>query len=441
MTHNRSGGINPWILIAGALLGGGAGVFAGPVGVTVAAVADVEMREQSNSAHDTAAMNTRISSNGDRNEIIGLRFDLRDYTPAELANVRLRLTSYRADSFTRVVHLYGVSQGAVADEGIYTAEDWEESGLSTFGSLPGLMTSDGDYLTQSINPSQTAFLGELVVSGVAEGEEVVFEGLDLTTWVQSHSGGGSVAFLLAAGSSSGGQFRIASREATELTTPGLFTGSPGTFASRLDFTLPEVCSTCPLLISTQPTDLILFNGQTAIFSCQAVGTPPLSFQWYHDGNAVPGATNAFLELKNIQMSDAGEYVVLVSNASESTPSAAASLDVLALGSCYPAPAGLVAWWRGESNTWDSAGVNDRWQPDPRSGPSTLSYTNGKVGSVLQRFGGPPVYVPSEPELNVAAGPGLTLEFWLDSAIPAGFPVLRWYPPQFTGLAVTELVNG
>jgi len=188
--------------------------------------ADVELREQNKNGANSTAMNTRTSSGADRNEIIGLRFDLTGYELNSLSNVSLKLIAFRSDTGTRVVDLYGVTQGTVASEGSFTTENWSETGMVTFGSMPGLLATDGDLLTQSINSNQVTFLGRLTVPGnsVPAGGTNSFTNPTLTAFVQNYSGSQRITFLLAAGNNSTGQFRVASREANALDPASGITG-------------------------------------------------------------------------------------------------------------------------------------------------------------------------------------------------------------------------
>jgi hypothetical protein len=54
-------------------------------------------------------------------------------------------------------------------------------------------------------------------------------------------------------------------------------------------------------------------GRSVSFTAVAVGLAPFSFQWFHDGAALPGATNATLTIDNAQATDEGGYSVAVSN--------------------------------------------------------------------------------------------------------------------------------
>jgi hypothetical protein len=81
-------------------------------------------------------------------------------------------------------------------------------------------------------------------------------------------------------------------------------------------------------IFSQPSNQTVTVGQTATFQIQAGGTSPLSYQWLYDGtNAIADATNATLVLTNVQMSQAGSYSVVVTNAYGSATSSNATLVV------------------------------------------------------------------------------------------------------------------
>jgi hypothetical protein len=67
------------------------------------------------------------------------------------------------------------------------------------------------------------------------------------------------------------------------------------------------------VITRQPVSVTVAPGQPASFSVTAVGAPPLSYQWYHNGNAMPGFTIQELDLGPAGPADAGTYTVEVSN--------------------------------------------------------------------------------------------------------------------------------
>ena len=57
------------------------------------------------------------------------------------------------------------------------------------------------------------------------------------------------------------------------------------------------------------------------------GTPPLSIRWQLNGEDIAGATEGRLDLEAAQLSDAGQYTVVVRNAEGEATSAPATLDV------------------------------------------------------------------------------------------------------------------
>ena len=81
-------------------------------------------------------------------------------------------------------------------------------------------------------------------------------------------------------------------------------------------------------IDSDPDDQSVLVGQNASFIVQASGTLPLSYQWHYNTNSVlTNATSSSLTLTNVQLSDAGGYSALVSNAYGSVTSAVAQLSV------------------------------------------------------------------------------------------------------------------
>jgi hypothetical protein len=66
------------------------------------------------------------------------------------------------------------------------------------------------------------------------------------------------------------------------------------------------------------------------FTVEAKGTPALAYQWRHDGNPIPGATNAALAIGNSSAVDQGVYSVRVTSPFGSIDSSNASLVILLL---------------------------------------------------------------------------------------------------------------
>lgn len=66
-------------------------------------------------------------------------------------------------------------------------------------------------------------------------------------------------------------------------------------------------------IELQPQDLIVTNGSIATFSISAKGALPIYYQWYFNNSPVQDATNAVLNIFNVNASNNGNYYIVVSN--------------------------------------------------------------------------------------------------------------------------------
>ena len=116
----------------------------------------------------------------------------------------------------------------------------------------------------------------------------------------------------------------------------------------------RVSTSSGLQIINQPTNQFVQAGATAMFTVGAEGQPPLAYQWEFDGNLIAGASGASLSITNVQMTTAGDYSVIVSNASGSVTSAAAQLAILGDGANGNQPvqisaSGLVVQEPGKTN--------------------------------------------------------------------------------------------
>ena len=80
-------------------------------------------------------------------------------------------------------------------------------------------------------------------------------------------------------------------------------------------------------ITAQPMGEILCEGDTLNLSVMATGSAPLSYQWFRDGAAIPGATMATLSVPSVTTADAGSYTVEVSNTCDTVASNAADVTV------------------------------------------------------------------------------------------------------------------
>ncbi len=77
----------------------------------------------------------------------------------------------------------------------------------------------------------------------------------------------------------------------------------------------------------QPVSEIAFHGNQTILTAEAVSQNDVSYQWYKNGAAIPGATQSQLVLSTARPEDEGSYYVVASTSSGSTQSEPAEIVV------------------------------------------------------------------------------------------------------------------
>jgi len=90
--------------------------------------------------------------------------------------------------------------------------------------------------------------------------------------------------------------------------------------------LPAPLDDAPLIVQ-QPAALDVTAPAEARFAVAASGAAPLTYQWFRDGIALPGAVGASLTIAASRPVDAGRYVVVVANAGGTATSIEAPLRV------------------------------------------------------------------------------------------------------------------
>jgi hypothetical protein len=105
-------------------------------------------------------------------------------------------------------------------------------------------------------------------------------------------------------------------------------GTDSWYAGIDDVRFYTVTQIAPPQITTQPAALSVVAGQSGGLSGAASGAG-VGFQWFLNGVAIPGATNASLPLRTVGAGAGGSYVLVASNAGGSVTSAPAVVTVLA----------------------------------------------------------------------------------------------------------------
>jgi alpha-tubulin suppressor-like RCC1 family protein len=162
-----------------------------------------------------------------------------------------------------------------------------------------------------------------------------------------------------------------------------------------------------LQITAQPSNRKVELGGNTLLRVVAAGAPPLGFQWQLEGADLPGATNLWLRLTNVQFTDAGAYTVVVSNPSQSLTSQVARVSVgppfLPLGLALDAED--LAWVTPGTSPWfGQTNISHDGMAAAQSGPISEGQR-----SILQ---------------TTVIGPG-TLDFWWKVSSEQSFDVLSF----------------
>jgi len=88
----------------------------------------------------------------------------------------------------------------------------------------------------------------------------------------------------------------------------------------------SVASYAPKVL-IHPRSQSVFAGQSITLQTLAVGDPPLTYRWVSNGIVLPATTNASFAAVNLASANAGNYSVIVSNASGSVTSRVATVRV------------------------------------------------------------------------------------------------------------------
>jgi hypothetical protein len=138
---------------------------------------------------------------------------------------------------------------------------------------------------------------------------------------------------------------------------------------------PPSCRAFPCNTMTRPSR----SGTTRSLKCLAFGAPPVSYQWFHDGLPLPGATSRQLTIDQVQTNQAGSYQARVSNEFGSVSSDPALLRVVVAPTIIEPPRPVVVLVGGQA-TFSVKAVGTtplayQWQYNGQPIP-------GAIGSIL-----------------------------------------------------------
>ena len=131
-------------------------------------------------------------------------------------------------------------------------------------------------------------------------------------------------------------------------------------------------------ISVEPASAQGVVGGVVQFAVTAVGTAPLSYQWYltdasgdilapatslGDGSVLSGANTGVLTFSNLQPADLNNFVVVVSNVYGAVTSTVAS-TLPGNGTAIPYTGGVLALWDFDGSQFTNTAVNPNCMNDP-----------------------------------------------------------------------------
>ncbi|HSU54024.1 MAG TPA: immunoglobulin domain-containing protein, partial [Candidatus Dormibacteraeota bacterium] len=169
--------------------------------------------------------------------------------------------------------------------------------------------------------------------------------------------------------------------------------------------------TVPAIV-LQPQSQTLPNGSDVAFIVFKAGIAPTTYQWRLNGTNISGAIGSSLNLSNIQVTNAGNYSVVLSNAVGKVTSSNAFLSVRVpdpfayepfapATTSYAAGANLIGQTNVSGQHWTQAGPSGP-QPTVQAGNLNVGGLAGPIGNSV-KLGGNGISARFNPGTNTSAG--------------------------------------
>ena len=137
-------------------------------------------------------------------------------------------------------------------------------------------------------------------------------------------------------------------------------------------------------ITTQPAGATVNAGASATFTVAAAGMLAPTYQWYFNGQAIPGATNSSYTVSNAQITDEGAYVAMAANFFGGCTSDPANLIVLSppIITTQPVAQTVSAGGAATLSVVASSALNYQWQLNgaPISGATNATLALANTGT-------------------------------------------------------------
>lgn len=230
-----------------------------------------------------------------------------------------KLTASKAGETTNL--LRADQFGAYIDENITGTTEESYLEVSVNGSLGSFTLGNlsvGEYLNSNMS-SQNTYFANVTVKGYS-GTTEVFATIPYTSASASFEENYPINYSVAAGKQIT-SFRVYYTKDAQTVHQAF---------NLVSFTIGNASTEAPKVaptITTQPSSQTVAEGQGASFSVAASGDQPFSYQWKKNGVNIVGATSSSYSIPSVQVSDAGDYTVVVTNGGGSATSNAATLTV------------------------------------------------------------------------------------------------------------------
>src|SRR5581483_2106353 len=179
------------------------------------------------------------------------------------------------------------------------------------------------------------------------------------------------------------------------------------------------------VVSMSPQPIVTHPGDSVTLNPYAIGVPPLSYQWYRNGVAIPGATSTNYTIASVDAGHSGNYQLVVSNQYGTAASAVVSIPA----GISQGPVGNVVADSNPNNAQEN-GVNAgaTWLASSPDGTHTRS-------GVMQFNATNSTGITAAANTNYI-GPVGTITFWMrsagtdpDSGTQGAAPLFAWSSSQ------------
>jgi len=190
--------------------------------------------------------------------------------------------------------------------------------------------SNGQSPSASVSGLAAKFPNGYVVMTIAaeNGKGVTFDGVDITDDSTTNTVTYSTYYVASAASDGydvGGTVGVSGQSGKFTADTININSHPKTSGSRS--TLAAFIITDQPVVTLDPVGASVNTGTGFILSAQAIGIPPLTYQWQHAGTNLPGATNLSYTNSAAGSAAAGDYVLVASNAYGTGSSVPATVNV------------------------------------------------------------------------------------------------------------------